>query len=223
MLQRGWMVGILLALASGAGARASVAGDAYPEGFVWGAALSAHQTEGKTGGAENGDWWVFEHSLVNGRSPISGGDTTEVEVDHWNRYAEDFELARGIGLNSVRISLAWEKIEPRPGEFDEQALAHYRDVLRSIREKGIQPVVALHHFTHPLWFHARGGWVSGEAPALFAAYAAKAVESLGDLCDTWITFNEPMVLVWLGYVQGSYPPNHRSAREGVRVAVNLAR
>lgn len=221
MLRGLWRAGTVALLAASGVAHADDRG--YPQGFVWGAALSAHQTEGATGGAENGDWWQFEHSLVNGRSPIADGDTTQVAVDHWHRYAEDFELARGIGLNSVRISLAWEKIEPKPGEFDEKVLAHYRDVLQSMHDRGLQPVVALHHFTHPLWFHAQGGWASRQAPTLFTAYAAKVVDRLGDLCDTWVTFNEPMVLVWLGYVQGSYPPNHQSAREGVTVAVNLAR
>jgi beta-glucosidase len=195
----------------------------YPKGFVWGAALSAHQTEGATGGAENGDWWQFEHSQTNGRSPIANGDTTEVAVDHWHRYAEDFELAKGIGLSSVRISLAWEKIEPKKGEFNEEVLDHYRDVLTAMRARGIQPVVALHHFTHPLWFHEAGGWPAPGSPALFLEYADHVVSRLGDLCDTWITFNEPMVQVFLGYIQGTYPPNHHSIKEGIDVAVNLAR
>jgi beta-glucosidase len=213
-----FVVGASLALGS-VSARAAE----YPRDFVWGAALSAHQTEGAWGGAENGDWWQFEHSLVNGRSPIAGGDTTEVAVDHWHRYAEDFALASQMGLRSVRISLAWEKIEPRPGKFDEAVLEHYRDVLQSMRAQGIQPVVALHHFTHPTWFHSQGSWVQADSPQLFLAYATKVVERLGDLCDTWITFNEPMVQVFLGYVQGTYPPNHHSIKEAIPVAVNLAR
>jgi beta-glucosidase len=196
---------------------------AYPEGFVWGAALSAHQAEGKAGGGENSDWFQFEHSSVDGRSPIAGGDTADVAVDHWNRYAEDFRLAREMGLKSVRISLAWEKIEPAPGVFDESVISHYRDVLASMHAQGIQPVVAFHHFTHPLWFHAQGGWSMESSPQTFLAYTTRVVESLGDLCDTWITFNEPMVLVWLGYVHGSYPPNHHSIDEGTVVALNLAR
>src|SRR4051812_23053792 len=153
---------------------------AYPDGFVWGAALSAHQAEGKSGGAENGDWYQFEHSSVDGRSPIAGGDTADIAVDHWNRYAEDFRLASEIGLKSVRISLAWEKIEPEPGVFDESVLSHYREVLRSMHAQGIQPVVALHHFTHPLWFHAQGGWNMESSPQTFLAYANHVLERLGD-------------------------------------------
>jgi beta-glucosidase len=215
----------LLALAALASVEAHAS---YPDGFTWGAALSAHQTEGMAGGAENGDWWQFEHSLLGqtskgGRSPIAGGDTTDQAVDHWNRYAEDFEEAAKMGLTSVRISLAWEKIEPAPGVFNESVLDHYRDVLRSMREQGLQPVVAFHHFTHPTWFHSQDGWAAEGSPQTFLAYADHVVDRLGDLCDTWITFNEPMVLVWLGYVQGSYPPNHHSIDEGVKVAVNLAR
>ena len=34
----------------------------YPSTFLWGAAMSAHQVEGLTGGGENADWYPFEHT-----------------------------------------------------------------------------------------------------------------------------------------------------------------
>ena len=67
-------------------------------------------------------------------------------------------------------------------------------------------MIALHHFTHPRWFHERGGWTSGEAPSWFLEYASRVVDRLGEACDLWITFNEPMVLVEMGYLKGIVPP-----------------
>jgi beta-glucosidase len=221
------MLNLLLALGVSSAVWAADGQVTYPAGFVWGAAFSAHQTEGKAGGAENGDWWNFEHSLNDGKSPIAHGDTTDVATDHWNRFDEDFAQAEKLGLDSVRLSLAWEKIEPKPGQFDVSVLDHYRQVLQSMRTHHLKPVVALHHFTHPLWFHAQGGWTDAKSAATFLEYSAHVVAALGNLCDTWITFNEPMVLVWLGYIQGTYPPNHHSPDnsygEGVQAAISLAR
>jgi beta-glucosidase len=194
----------------------------YPPDFLWGAAFSAHQTEGKTGGAENGDWWHFEHPQ-NGQSPIANGDTADISIDHWNRYPEDFAAAKDIGLNTVRTSLAWEKIEPKPGVFNEEVIGHYRDVLKSMRDHGLRPMIALNHFTHPLWFQEQGGWLSPQSPQHFARYAQYVATHLSDLCDLWITFNEPMILVQMSYVKGVTPPLKTGLQNGFEAAYNTAR
>src|SRR3546814_6495192 len=51
-------------------------------------------------------------------------------------------------------------------------------------------MVTFSHFTVPRWFAAEGGFESGDAPARFAAFAARATESLGDLISYATTFNE---------------------------------
>ena len=167
----------------------------YPDGFAWGVAFSAHQTEGVAGGGENSDWYRFEHSVLGGKPTIANGDTADVAVDDWDRYDSDFALASQLGVDTLRISLAWEKIEPAEGQFNDAAIQHYRDVLTSMRAHGIRPMVALHHFTHPLWFADQGAWLEDSSPQRFLEYATYVVSRLDDLCDLWITFNEPMVIV----------------------------
>lgn len=196
---------------------------AYPPDFLWGAAFSAHQTEGVFGGGENGDWWDFEHPKEGESSPIANGDTADLAVDHWHRFSEDYVWAKKLGLNTLRTSLAWEKIEPAPGVFSEAVLSHYRAQFQRMHELGIRPMIALHHFTHPRWFNERGGWLSPESPRHFLRYAEKVVQTLGDLCDLWITFNEPMVLVMMGYLKGDIPPQAMTVAEGFEAAYNLAR
>src|SRR3546814_1194088 len=51
-------------------------------------------------------------------------------------------------------------------------------------------MVTFSHFTVPRWFAAEGGFESGDAPARFAAFAARATECLGDLISYATTFNE---------------------------------
>jgi beta-glucosidase len=84
-------------------------------------------------------------------------------------------------------------------------------------------MIALHHFTHPLWFVERGGWTAPGAAAWFFRYAAHVTAALRDVCDLWITFNEPSVLVNLGFVKGTYPPNVRSVWAAVQASLNVAR
>lgn len=195
----------------------------YSKNFLWGAAFSAHQTEGVFGGGEHGDWWNFEHPKEGIPFPIANGDTADLAVDYWHRYSEDYAWAKELGLQSLRTSLAWEKIEPAPGVFSEEVLLHYRAQFQRMQELGIRPMIALHHFTHPQWFHDSGGWLSSESPRIFLRYAEKVLKSLGDLCDLWITFNEPMVLVMMGYLKGEIPPEHLMVSDAFEAAFNIAR
>ncbi|MBI3544056.1 MAG: family 1 glycosylhydrolase [Deltaproteobacteria bacterium] len=184
--------------------------------FLWGAAFSSHQVEG---GNDKSDWWDWEH--VPGR--IERGETTEVACDHYNRFREDFALAQQLGLNTVRLSVSWSRIEPSPGFFDPRELNHYRDVVMDLRARGIEPVVTLHHFTHPRWFHEAGGWTSAESPKLFAAFAEAVATALYPHVSIWITFNEPMVQITEGYLKGAYPPGISDFKTGVKVFENLVR
>lgn len=91
-------------------------------------------------------------------------------------------------------------MEPEPGKFDDAAFEHYRQVIETIRSYGMEPIVTLHHFTHPLHVEGRGGLTAEEFPAIFASYATEAAKRLGDLVRYWITFNEPSQLIY-GYVK----------------------
>ena len=118
-----------------------------PDGFLWGAATAAHQVEG---GNVNNDHWEMEHAE---HSPFAepSGDA----CDSYHRWREDLDLVAGAGLNTYRFSLEWSRIEPEEGEFSRAALDHYRRIVDGCRERGLNPLVTLVHFTMPRWLHAR--------------------------------------------------------------------
>jgi beta-glucosidase len=96
--------------------------------------------------------------------------------------------------------------------------------LVGLRERGIEPMVTLHHFTNPLWFEQRGAFLAADAPQTFERYARFAVEHLADLCDMWCTVNEPNVYAIVGYVIGDFPPGRQGAfAASARAQANLAR
>lgn len=101
-------------------------------------------------------------------------------------------------------------MEPSPGVFDPDALAHYADVVRACRENGLEPIVTLHHFTLPRWLVERGGVGAPAAPVLFARYAAACAEAFGGGVRWWVTINEPSVLAVQGSLFGVWPPGERS-------------
>ena len=187
-----------------------------PDGFLLGCATAAHQVEG---GIDN-DWsrWVADHPEA-----INGGGDAVVAIDHYRRYREDLAQLGSMHHNAHRFSIEWARVEPEPGHFDQDALAHYVDVARTCRRSGMEPVVTLQHFTLPLWLTDTGGFAAPEAAAHFARYAAACVESLGDLVTWWLTVNEPTVVAVLGHLEGSWPPGERSLRRTFAALRGLVR
>jgi beta-glucosidase len=173
----------------------------FPQGFLWGVSTAAHQVEG---GNENNQWSTWEAA---GR--IRSGEQSGLACNWWKNAERDFDLARDMGLNALRLSVEWSRIEPQPGQWNIEALQRYRQMLQGLQQRGIRPIVCLHHFTHPKWFEQQGAFLGPGAVELFERLARSVVAELGDLCCHWVTFNEPNVFAALGYVLGEFPPGRR--------------
>lgn len=166
---------------------------ALPEGFLVGASTSAHQIEGNNVAS---DWWAFEHAEGSPMEP--SGDA----CDSFERWREDMDLAAAAGLDAYRFSIEWARIEPAPGEWSASALDHYRRMIEGAHERGLEPIVTLHHFTNPAWFHARGSWLAADAVDRFAAYVERATSIL-DGVGRVVTINEPnMVAIMHRVISG---------------------
>lgn len=183
----------------------------FPRKFLWGAATSSYQVEG---GNSNCDWWVWEKGSAKAESASA--------CRHYELYKEDFDLAKALGHNAHRFSIEWSRIEPRQGEFSEPEIAHYKDVILSLRERNIEPVITLHHFTNPLWFSKSGGWLNKKSCYYFLRYTEKIIEAFGGNVRYWITINEPSVYIYYSYILGDWPPQEKSLLKAGRVQDNMA-
>ena len=112
----------------------------FPQDFTWGVATASHQIEG----GNSNNWTQFEERENKERS----GDA----CDHWNLWNKDHDLLTELGVSSYRFSIEWSRIEPNEGEWNEAAIQVYSDMIDSLIAKGIEPMVTLHHFSHPIWF-----------------------------------------------------------------------
>jgi beta-glucosidase len=172
---------------------------AFPPDFLWGAATSAHQTEG---GNSNSDWWDWERAPGTSVPEPSGA-----AVEHYSRYPEDLAAMAAMGLNTYRFSVEWARVEPAEGTIDEDEIRHYRDVADRARSLGITPMVTLNHFSLPRWVAAQGGWTSERTARLFERYVRRVVAGLGDAVDWYCTINEPATVATGGYVgRWGFPP-----------------
>ncbi len=164
----------------------------FPKDFLFGTANADHQVEAHDPLRED-VWDLWER--WQGLTPRGRG------TDFWNRYEEDIASAAALGCKLFRFSIAWARVEPEYGRFDEAALIHYRDLAECIQRHGMRVMVTLHHFVWPVWLERdHGGMLGNEFPNLFARYAEKVSQALGKKVDWWITFNEPSQLTF-GYIK----------------------
>lgn len=197
----------------------------FPDGFKWGSATSAHQVEG----GNHNDWSEWESSperiaqlKKEGKTPsdfISGK-----ACDSYNRYEEDFDIAKKLNQNIHRLSIEWSRIEPEEGKFNEKEIEHYKRLIDALRDRGIEPMVTLWHFTNPIWFAQKGGFLNKKSPEYFTRYAKYVVAHLKDRVGLWITFNEAFT-VYAGYTKlsATWPSRGRGVFNFFKMRRNIAK
>ncbi len=208
----------------------------FPKNFFWGAATSAHQVEG---GNQN-DWTEWEKATAKGKVQMAKSKEWPDHIlreypnplqeenyisgrtcDHYNRFREDFDIAKHLGHNAHRFSLEWSRIEPEEGKFNEREIERYREVIRALRERGIEPFVTLWHWTIPLWLRDKGGIENKHFPRYFLSYVEKILYALKNDVRFWITLNEPEIYALDSYMKGVWPPQKKSLISFLRVVRNL--
>ncbi len=174
--------------------------------FLWGVATSAFQLEG----SPHADWSSWDSIL----------STNPDITDHYNLYKSDLNLLKELGVNAYRFSIEWSRIQPRENKWDYDAIAHYQEIIDILAENKIEPMLTLHHFTHPLWFIKKYPWHVDTSVERFLEYTEKITSVLKGV-RYWITFNEPYVLLLGGYLEGCMPPGIRDASLALKAVKNI--
>jgi beta-glucosidase len=187
----------------------------FPKGFLWGSSISSHQVEGNN----VNDWteWETSEKRINelkkkGHLHKYGLDNflSRQAANHFHLFKDDYQLAKDMGHNALRISLEWSRIEPVEGKFSEDALAHYQTMIRHLRALNIEPLVTLWHWTIPTWLRDRGGWTNRHTAQLFTRYVEHVVAFLKDDVTFWVTLNEPEIYASNSYLVGVWPPQKKN-------------
>lgn len=158
--------------------------------FLWGASLSAHQTEGAV--------------HVGGKQPsvqdTRKRDNTEiadfsVAVDHFHHYKEDIDLLKEMSVNALRISFAWTRIIKEDGSINQVGLKHYTDVIDYMLAQGIKPIVTTYHFDLPDHLQKAGGWTNFQTVEAYSEYVEVLFKHFGNRVKYWLTINEPNIML----------------------------
>ncbi len=180
----------------------------FPKNFLWGSATSAHQVEG----GNHNDWTEWEKT--------TGHELSGRACDHYNRFREDFDIAKSLNQNAHRFSIEWSRIEPEEGKWNEKEIQHYQEVIDALRERGIEPFVTLWHWTNPVWIRDIGGWENPKTADYFVRYVEKAVRSLSGV-KFYTTHNEQEAFARHGYFLKDRPPAKGNFFTAYKVLKNL--
>ena len=194
----------------------------FRDDFVWGVASSAYQVEGRDpeDGCGKNIWDTFAEE---GR--ILDGKDAYTACDHMHRYKEDYKLMKLLGIKAYRFSMSWARILPEgTGKVNEKAIAMYRDMILSMKENGIEPYITMYHWEFPQALQDKGSWLNEDVIQWFGEYAKVVAENFSDICEYFITLNEPECFVGLGHLSGVHAPGLKLPYKDVfKIAHNALR
>lgn len=184
------------------------------KGLKLGVATASAQIEG---GEINSNWNTYSDL-----GKITDGSNVKRANDHWNRYHEDINILEELGIKYYRMSVEWARIEPENGKFSEDAILHYIDEIESMKSKGIEVLLTLHHFSHPQWFEDLKSFEKVENIDIFIRFVDFVVKRLGHLVSNFCTINEPNVYAVNGYFFGEWLQEEKNFFKTIKVLNVLA-
>lgn len=182
----------------------------FPDGFLWGGALAANQSEGAY--REGGKGLTTVDMIPHGpaRLPVKLGQEkrftlrddefypSHQAIDFYHRYKEDIALMAEMGFTVFRTSIAWSRLYPKGDELtpNPEGIAFYHAVFSECRKYGIEPLVTLCHFDVPMHLVTEyGSGRNRKMVEFFTRYARTCFEAFDGLVKYWLTFNEINILL----------------------------
>ncbi len=192
--------------------------------FWWGVSTSGYQTEDKGYAPTDPRYFKTDWDLYieKGAAPARGDATFS-----YSEFDKDIALLKQLGVNHYRYGVEWARVEPQPGVYNEEAIAHYVTMAKKARAAGIEPVVCLWHFTFPSWLTNLGRpgkshWLHPEMDARWRAYVRRMVSALKPYVRVFAPQNEPNGMLPLAYVANYWPPGALADTVGYKHAMRAA-
>lgn len=174
----------------------------FPDDFIFGVAGSGAQVEGAV--------------ALEGRGPTIlekfGGSTRPnnyVTAENYFLYKQDIQRLAAMGVKYYSFSIPWTRILPfaLPGTpVNQEGIDHYNDLINTVIDAGMQPIVTLIHFDSPWVFvsghnftatpdfgASNGGYQNETFVDAFVNYAKIVLAHYADRVPIWVTFNEPFL------------------------------
>lgn len=179
----------------------------FPDGFRIGAAGASYQYEGGWNASDKGEstWDRFTHTMP---WRIKDHSTGDIACDSYNKYKEDVQWVKRIGLDNYRLSLSWTRILPTgyADKVSEDGIRYYKNLIDELLSNGIEPIVTIYHWDHPQILEDQGGWTNSMMVKWFGDYARIVFRELGPKVKIFVTINELAAFCREGYDNGVKAP-----------------
>ncbi|MBR7800563.1 beta-glucosidase [Undibacterium sp. FT137W] len=189
----------------------------FPSDFVWGCSTSSFQIEG--GATVDGRTPSIWDHFCQTPGKIRDASNAEIACDHYHRWPEDLDLAKQIGMNAYRFSIAWTRIFPDVSGVPNQAgLDFYSRLVDGMLARGLDPWATLYHWDLPQYLQEIGGWENRATIDAYLVYVDTVTRHLGDRIQNWITHNEPWCTAMHGNWDGMHAPGQKNFKAALLVA-----
>ncbi|XP_019181038.1 PREDICTED: beta-glucosidase-like SFR2, chloroplastic [Ipomoea nil] len=135
----------------------------------------------------------------------------EERLRFWSDPDTELKLAKDTGVQVFRMGIDWSRVmpeEPKNGlkeSVNYAALERYKWIVNRVRFYGMKVMLTLFHHSLPPWAGEYGGWKMEKTIDYFLEFTRLVVDSVSDVVDYWVTFNEPHVFCMLTYCAGAWP------------------
>ena len=190
--------------------------NAFPADFRWGSSTSSYQIEG--GAHADGRGASIWDTFCDKPGNIRDGSSGAVACDHYNRWPQDLDLARDLGTNAYRFSIAWSRIFPNGvGTPNQRGLDFYSRLVDGMLERGLEPWATLYHWDLPQALQDKGGWANRATVDAFLEYTDVVSKHFAGRIKHWITHNEPWCTAFHGNWEGVHAPGIKDFKTALQV------
>ena len=170
---------------------------------IQGFSVSTYQNSSNPEFCRGSDWYSHIHTLF-GEDQASAQFKGVGLLTEQGREMVAYAVIHANG-SAIRFSVEWADVRSEDGSIDEAALQKYIELAQFFNEKGIQPIITLHHFVTPLDSEGRSLLETKAGANEYVTYATAVIRELAPYVTHFMTFNEPNVNAIENYILGDFP------------------
>ncbi len=141
------------------------------------------------------------------------------QMQHYEKWKADLDLAAEVGVNAIRYSVPWYKAEPTPGVYDWSWIDGPIEYL--VEKLGIIPIMDLIHYGTPTWMP--DGVIDPRFPEAIAKYSEAMASHFRGLVNHYSPHNEPQLTCLFCGMTGRWPPYQKSVESWAKIGIQVAR